>query len=122
MSIQKIYIRYLLTGVLNTIFGILVYLIFTIIGFNYPSALAFSTILGIGFNYLTFSINVFGFSNKKNFMKYIFNYILIYLCSIGLVSLFITMGLNQNISGVITITIMAIINFFILKKYVFTYL
>lgn len=122
MSIQKIYIRYLLTGILNTIFGILVYLIFTIIGFNYPSALAFSTILGIGFNYLTFSINVFGFSNKKNFMKYIFNYILIYLCSIGLVSLFITMGLNQNISGVITITIMAIINFFILKKYVFTYL
>ena len=120
MSIQKIYIRYLLTGVLNTIFGILVYLIFTIIGFNYPSALAFSTILGIGFNYLTFSINVFGFSNKKNFMKYIFNYILIYLCSIGLVSLFITMGLNQNISGVITITIMAITNFFVLKKYVFT--
>ena len=120
MSIQKTYMRYLLTGVLNTIFGILAYLIFIRLGFNYPSALAFSTLLGIGFNYLTFSINVFGFSSKKNFMKYIFNYIFNYLCSIGLISILMAMGLNQNFSGVIIITIMAILNFFILKRYVFT--
>ena len=115
----KTYIMYLLAGGVNTIFGILAYITFSQIGFNYAIALAFSTFVGVLFNYFTLSKSVFNISNKQALIKYCINYLLVYCLSIMMIYLLIQLGFNQNFSGAIVILVMSLLNFYILKKFVF---
>jgi putative flippase GtrA len=115
----KTYLRYLFTGVLNTIFGVFVYLIFSQMGFNYTIALAFSTFVGVLFNYLTLSTLVFKTSNKMVLIKYYLNYLLVYCVSILWIYFLLKLGFDQNFSGVIVIITMSLLNFYVLKRFVF---
>jgi putative flippase GtrA len=115
----KTYLRYLFTGVLNTIFGVFIYLIFSQMGFNYTIALAFSTFVGVLFNYLTLSTIVFKTSNNIVLIKYFLNYLLIYCVSILLIYFLLKLGFDQNFSGAIVIVSMSLLNFYVLKRFVF---
>lgn len=115
----KTYVLYFLVGSLNTIFGIVAYIVFSQIGFNYTIALALSTLAGVLFNYFTLSNSVFNISSKQALAKYCLNYLLVYCISISLIYFLIELGFDQNSSGAVTIFIMSLVNFYILKKFVF---
>jgi putative flippase GtrA len=115
----KTYIIYLLVGGMNTIFGIFAYITFSQIGFNYAIALAFSTFVGVLFNYFTLSKSVFNVSSKQALIKYCLNYLLVYLLSIAMIYLLIRLGFDQNFSGAMVILVMSLLNFYILQKFVF---
>ena len=115
----KTYTQYFLAGGLNTIFGIFAYISFLQIGFNYTIALAFSTLAGVLFNYLTLSKLVFNLSSLRALIKYSLNYLIVYFISISLIYLLMELGLNQNFSGAVVISIMSLLNFYILKKFIF---
>jgi putative flippase GtrA len=77
LSLNKI--KFLFTGIVNTIFGYLAFALLIYFDYDYLIALLISTILGVLFNY--FSYGVYVFSSKTSplkFFKFIVSYILIY--------------------------------------------
>lgn len=79
-KIENKFVRFLFVGVINTIFGYGVFLLFIWFGMHYSVALLFSNILGILFNYKTTGYIVF--QNKSN--RLLLHFFLVY----GVVYLF----------------------------------
>lgn len=79
-KIENKFIRFLFVGVINTMFGYGLFLLFIWFGMHYSIALLFSNILGILFNYKTTGYIVF--QNKSN--RLLLHFFLVY----GVVYLF----------------------------------
>lgn len=121
MKLDYIFIKFILVGILNTIFGYSLFAILLYTGLHYTLAVILSTIIGILFNFKTIGILVF--KNKNN--KLIFKFFAVYAttCSIGIIILRIAELLEQNLyfSGIISTGISAIISYLLNKKWVFKY-
>ena len=112
-------IRYYQAAIVNTAFGISVYSLFVFLGMQMFVAQICSHILGSMFNYFTYSKHAFASSapSKLRFMiSYGFNY---------LMSLAALAGMNHFLhnpytSGICATFLVSLINFFILKNFVFT--
>jgi putative flippase GtrA len=121
MKLDYIFIKFILVGILNTIFGYSLFAILLYTGLHYTLAVILSTIIGILFNFKTIGILVF--KNKNN--KLIFKFFAVYAttCSIGIIILRIAELLEQNLyfSGIISTGICAIISYLLNKKWVFKY-
>lgn len=115
---SKIFFRFLLSGFVNTLFGISITLLFfTFLPFHYSISLFLATCIGILFNYFM-SLN-FVFNTTSSFSKvllYIMVYLLMYLVNI----LFMSILINQfNLSDIISYLICApfiIASTYILQK------
>jgi putative flippase GtrA len=85
---QHQYIRFFFTGLVNTVFGYIVFSLFLFGGASYSFSLLIATILGIVFNYFSFGYIVY---NKTiswlGFIKIIISYVITY--SLNVVGLFI---------------------------------
>jgi len=82
-------LRFVGTGVLNTVFGYVVYAVLLLLGLPYLTALLFATILGVIFNYFSFGRMVFdGHMNGQVFGKFLLAYALIYVVNAGLLHIF----------------------------------
>lgn len=80
--IQKIenkFVRFLFVGVINTIFGYGVFLLFIWFGMHYSIALLFANILGILFNYKTTGYIVFQNKSNRLLVKFFMVYGVVYL-------------------------------------------
>tara|TARA_B100000787_G_scaffold12990_1_gene9492 strand:+ start:2975 stop:3337 length:363 start_codon:yes stop_codon:yes gene_type:complete len=115
----KLYIKYIAVGIINTIFGVTAYLFFLKILNNYFFAITLSTLVGVLFNYVTYSKGVFKSSSKKSFIRFIINYSCMYVLSLVLIYFFLTKGLEVDVAGAISIIIISAINFFTLKAIVY---
>lgn len=74
--------RFIITGIVNTIFGYLAYVVgVKLIHLNYTGALVFSYILGVTFSYLTFRTFVFEDhgTKKQSYSKFILTYVAIFV-------------------------------------------
>jgi putative flippase GtrA len=75
--------KFLSVGIVNTIFGYSIYVLFLFIGFTYTLALLFSTVLGVAFNYFNFGKFVFsGLRGWMVFCKFVTAYIAIYALNV----------------------------------------
>lgn len=121
--IQKInytFVRFVLVGVLNTLFGIGLYCLFIYWGLPYSYAVLLSTVLGVLFNFKTIGFLVFKNTNKQLFFKFAMSYTLVYFINIGLIRLLLgATGFNEYIAGLMATPIMAIISFGLQKYFVF---
>lgn len=81
-------IKFLSTGVLNTVFGYFVYAILLAINLPYLVALFAATIAGVIFNYFSFGKIVFrNISGWPVFIRYLIAYTLIYTINAALLGL-----------------------------------
>lgn len=88
-SIAAKLLRFVGTGVVNTIFGYAVYAALILLGLPYLTALLVATVLGVAFNYFSFGRMVFdGHMNGRVFSKFLLAYSLIYAVNAGLLHLF----------------------------------
>jgi putative flippase GtrA len=120
--IDKKFVKFIFTGVANTVFG---YLIFAVIFFltnQKEITLTISYILSILFNYYTISSYVFESTHSNKKIIYLFLvYLLLYL--INIIHLFITVNLfnfDVYLSQLITLLYLPLLSFYFNKKYVFT--
>ncbi|MDR0732842.1 MAG: GtrA family protein [Dysgonamonadaceae bacterium] len=92
-------VKYVMVGIMNTVFGYAVYALLIWIGLHYTFATLGGTVLGILFNFKTYGILVF--KNKSNtlFFKYIMVYGFLYLCCNLWIFLFKKTGIHPYISG-----------------------
>ena len=123
--IKKLYeiqfIRFLIIGGLNTLFGYSIYAFFIFIGIRYYFAILFSTLLGVLFNFTTIGKLVFQ-TNRLNF-KLLLKFVGVYSINYGLNTLGVFILLkfinNEYLAGLILILPVSIIIYLINKKLVF---
>ncbi len=79
---QQRFIKFLLVGGINTIFGYTIYGLGLFIGLQYALAVLIATVLGVLFNFKTIGKYVFANNDRKLFVKFIVVYGITYLLNI----------------------------------------
>ena len=114
-----LFIKFILVGILNTMFGYGVWALLIFVGLHYAIATILSTIIGVLFNFKTTGYLVF--RNKDN--KLLWKFIQIYILTTGLNILGLKYAkmaeINLYFAGLFLTGIMAIISFLMQKYYVF---
>lgn len=116
------FVRFLLVGFANTLFGYGIFSFLLWIGLHYSLAALFGTILGVIFNFKTTGTIVFDSHNNFLIVKFFGVYSVIYILNVICLYLFSLYQINAYIAGAILILPMAIVSFILNKKFVFTVL
>lgn len=112
-------IRFIIVGIVNTIFGYSLYALFIYIGLTYIISILFSTILGLFFNFKTIGNFVFNSKDKTLIRKFFLVYIIVFIMNILLVKLFKIYSFDDYISGLLAVIPIAFVSFMLNKYYVF---
>ena len=114
-------IKFLGTGVLNTVFGYSVYAGLVFAGVPYLAALLAATVLGVVFNYLSFGRIVFqGYEGWAVFGKFFVAYVLVYGVNALLLSaLTEVFDLNPYAAQVICIPVGVAISWLLMTYWVY---
>ena len=113
------FVRFLIAGGVNTLFGFLVYSIAILSGLQVWQALLAGILAGLVFNFVTTGGYVFRDLTVRRFSRYAGVYVLIYLVNLGLVVL-LSKWIDSVIliQGIIT-TPMALGSYLLMSKFVF---
>jgi len=113
-------LKFITIGLLNTFVGYIVFSIIYYISNSSIVSLVLAYVLGILFNYKTYSKYVFTNANKRIFRNFVFIYISIFLLNNLILHLFSTVNqVNIYISQLIAILIVTPTLYILNKKYVF---
>lgn len=110
--------RYYQAGVVNSVFGYCLYALFVSFGWNRYIAQICAHVIGVVFNYFTYSRYAFRDSraSKPRFiLSYVVNYLL-GLAGLAAASIFIR---SPYLAGLASIAFVSLVNYFILKHFVF---
>jgi len=111
-------VRYYQAGAVNAAFGYGLYALLLRAGCNMYLAQLLAHVLGVVFNYFTYSRHVFRESGPAK-LRFGLSYIVNYFISLGflaLASLFVT---SPYLAGLISIILTSAVNYLILKRMVF---
>lgn len=111
--------RYYQAGVVNTLFGFGLYALLVRAGLNMYAAQVIAHVLGVAFNYLTYSRHVFrdaGPAKGRFAMSYAVNYLLS-VATLATVALAVR---SPYLAGAIATAIVSSVNYFALRHLVFT--
>ncbi|MBK6004596.1 GtrA family protein [Ramlibacter ginsenosidimutans] len=113
------FVRFLLVGVLNTLFGYGCFALLLSLGLHYSLALLLSTILGVLFNFKSTGALVFGARDNRLIVRFVLTYTVVYACNVGGVRLLNEAGLSPAVGGAVLLLPMAVLAFMLNKKFVF---
>lgn len=105
-------IKFGLVGVLNTVFGYLVYAALVLLGVLPGLALALAYVIGVAWNYMTHAKLVFKARAGKGLLGYIGIYVLIYLGNAVLLQMALSAGLSPLLAQAGLAVLFAGISFF----------
>jgi putative flippase GtrA len=109
--------RFLLVGVLNTLFSYFLYGTLILIGLDYKYAVLLATILGVLFNFQTTGRLVFGSKNNKLIFRFVLVYVATFLLNVEALRVVDAMNINIEqktkmlIAGAILVFPLAVISF-----------
>ena len=118
-SHQHVFIKFILVGILNTIFSYAVFALLIFLGLHYTLALFIATVLGVLFNFKTFGKLVFRNAHNKLFFKFILIYAMLYVFNIGTLKILLLFSINVYVAGIITTIIAALLSYLLNKEFVF---
>lgn len=119
LKIDYLFVKFILVGILNTLFGYTVFALLLFAGLHYSLAVILATIAGVLFNFKTTGVLVFKNHNNKLLLKFIVMYAFTSGISIGLLHIAELNKLNLYFAGLITTGMMAVVSFIISKYWVF---
>ena len=120
VGISRYFARFLVSGVINTIFGYLVFAFFIFLGCGDFTAPLFAEICAIIFNFNTIGGMVFGDRSKKLFWRFCLVYLTIYIFQVAGLKLFAACGVeNRYLSGFILLFPGALLSYNLNKRLVF---
>ena len=115
------FLKFLMVGALNTVFGYSVFALFTYLNLHYTISTLLATILGILFNFKTTGCIVFKNGDNKLIFKFLFVYGVTYLLSIAILRICEYFGFtNMYLNYAILLLPNAMIAYSLMKKFVFT--
>lgn len=113
--------QFIFAGLINTVFGYVIYAVLVYVRLPYLIALLISTILGIFFNFFSFGRIVFGcYRHWFVFIKFIISYALIYVMN-GVLLIFFTQEfqISPYIGQIACIPLSAVLSWFLMKNWVY---
>lgn len=119
MTAKQQFFIFILVGILNTFFGYCCYAFFIFLGLSYPLALAYSTILGVLFNFKTTGKLVFKNSNNRLIFKFVSVYLCTYFFNMTLIGFLTRLSFDLYLAGFIAVFPSAILGFILNKTLVF---
>lgn len=114
------FIRFLLAGGINALFGFAAYSIFIIAGMPVWFALLAGMLLGTIFNFFTTGGYVFRELSVRRFPRFVICYLLIYGINFMLIELISVWLNNKILSQAIFIFPMALLSYFLMVQFVFS--
>lgn len=113
------FVRFLIAGGVNTLFGLLVYSIAVTAGLFVWQALLAGILAGVGFNFVTTGGYVFRDLTPTRFLRFAIVYLLVYLVNLALV-MFLSRWIDSAIWIQVILTIpMALGSYFLMSRFVF---
>ena len=113
------YMRFLVAGGLNTLFGFAVYSAAILMGAPIWLALLVGMLAGTGFNFITTGGYVFRDLSLSRFPRFVICYLFIYLVNLGLIGLLSTWLGNPILSQAAITIPMAFLAYLIMARFVF---
>jgi putative flippase GtrA len=110
--------RYYQAGIVNTLFGLGAYAVLVWAGFGIYAAQLISHVLGMSFNYVTYSRHVFRDAGPAK-ARFVLSYAINYLLSLAALAVIAHLVNNPYIAGFLAAFIVSIVNYFALKHVVF---
>jgi putative flippase GtrA len=118
--LERRFVRFLLVGGLNTIFGYGIFALLIYFGMHYSLAALFGTILGILFNFQTIGRLVFAQYGHGLIFRFVAVYGLTYLLNLFGLYLFNLAEVSNYLAGAILIIPMALVAYYLNKSFVFS--
>ena len=112
-------IRYYQAGIVNLAFGYGLYTALVALGMAAYPAQALSHVLGMGFNYFTYSRHVFREAGPAK-LRFVISYTVNYLLSVATLAGLKQVLTNDYLAGFLAAVIVSVINFVALKYLVFS--
>lgn len=112
-------VKFILVGIINTVFGYIVFASLIALGLHYTLAIFLGTCLGIIFNFHTFGRLVFNNQKYNLLYKFIITYGIIYIVNISVVKWLLSLGLNIYLAGFLSTILMAGLSYTLNKLWVF---
>lgn len=113
---QKQFVVFVLVGGINTVFGYSIFAFFIFLKISYYLAFLFAASLGLIFNFMTTGRIVFKNKDFSLFYKFIIISIIMYFLHIILIRIINVHINNFYISGLMTMSVTALIAFYLNKK------
>ena len=114
------FLRFLVVGGINTLFGYSVYALLLYVNAHYSLAAVVATILGILFNFKTTGRLVFNSRDNRLLLKFVAVYAFVCLVNIMALKVFDFFQVDLYLAGFIMLLPMALLGFFLNKMYVFS--
>lgn len=111
--------KFLAVGVINTVFGYLIFVLLTLLGFDPLMALLLTYLIGVPVNYFTTGKLVFDGSSFRSWLLFALSYVAIYGVNFGALTLLMQCGVSQLVAQAIAVPFIAILSFLIFKNIVF---
>lgn len=111
-------LRYYQAGVVNTLFGYGLYSLLVLVGLNLFIAQSISHVAGVTFNHFTYSRYAFA-GQRGSTRNFVVSYLLNYCCSLACLAAVSQVTPSPYLAGLITVIIVSIGNYFVLKFFVF---
>lgn len=110
--------RYYQAGILNTAVGYGLFALFIWLGMNLYLAQITSHVLGMVFNYFTYSRHAFA-GHQSNKVRFILSYVANYLLGLAVLAGVARLISSPYIAGFISLVIVSLVNYLMLKRFVF---
>lgn len=110
--------RYYQAGIVNTAFGYGLYALFVAVGLNMYLAQIVAHVLGVVFNYFTYSRHAFHDSEASK-PRFILSYVVNYLLGLAALAGTAQFIASPYLAGFIAVVVVSLLNYFILRHWVF---
>jgi len=116
---RKKFFRFILVGILNTLFGYLIYAFFIFLHLHYAQAVLLATIIGALFNFKTIGALVFKNTDNRLIFKFLSVYLVTYLFNVFALKVCSRFGMDMYLAGIIVAFPAALISFVLQNFLVF---
>ncbi|OSZ70701.1 hypothetical protein CAP39_06985 [Sphingomonas sp. IBVSS1] len=110
--------RYYQAGIINTLFGYGLYAGMVAVGLNIYVAQAIGHVLGVAFNWFTYSRHAFR-DTQGSAGRFVLSYGVNYILSVATLRVISSVVSNPYGAGLLTVGIVSVINYFVLARFVF---
>jgi len=118
---DKRFIKFLLVGGLNTLFGYGMFVFFRALGLHFVLATLCAHICGVLFNFKTTGALVFKSRDNRLIVRFFLVYLVVYFFNIGGIWLFREAGCNDYLAGFLVLIPQAVFSFLLMRRFVFAF-
>jgi putative flippase GtrA len=113
------YVRFILAGGLNTLFGYLVFAGLTRLGWQDVFAVPAATAAAVVFNFMTYGKLVFESLDARNLPRFVLGYVGLYCCNVGGLRALARVGLDAYKAQAVLVIPLAILSYVCNDRWVF---